>query len=96
MLRITVQDEPEQVRLKLEGKLAGIWVNELEDAWREVESTRKGRPLWLDLSAVEHVDRAGKYLLALLARSGAQLIASGTVMSELSRNIAAGWPHTAE
>ena len=94
MLRISVESEPGQVRLKLEGKLSGIWVDELEDAWREVESTRCGRSLCLDLSAVEHVDRAGEYLLALVARSGAQLIVSGTALRELSRKIAAGWPRT--
>jgi anti-anti-sigma regulatory factor len=95
MLRISVEDGPRQVTLKLEGRLTGIWVKELEDAWRATESTRRDRPLLLDVSAVEHVDQAGEYLLALAARRGAQLIASGIAMSELCRKIAAGWPHTA-
>jgi len=67
MLRISAEDGPQRVTLRLEGRLAGIWVKELEDAWREVESTRKGRALFLDCSAVEHVDQAGEYLLALAA-----------------------------
>src|SRR5262247_2835862 len=70
MLRITVQDEPEQVTLKLEGNLGGIWVTELEDSWRAVNSTLAGRPLLLDLTAVDRVDSAGNYLLALLRRGG--------------------------
>src|SRR5262245_56587218 len=93
MLRINVDDGPDQVTMSLEGRLAGIWVKELEDAWREVESRRNGRPLSLDISAVERVDQAGEYLLALVARRGGQLIASGLVMGELCRRIAAGWPH---
>jgi ABC-type transporter Mla MlaB component len=92
MLRITVQDEPDQVTLKLEGNLGGIWVAELEDSWRAVNSTLAGRSLLLDLTAVDRVDSAGNYLLALLRRSGAQLIASGTAMSELVRSIARDWP----
>jgi len=44
------------------------------------------------LTAVEHADRAGKYLLALLRCSGAHLIASGTLMTELVRTIAGDWP----
>jgi ABC-type transporter Mla MlaB component len=92
MLRITVQDEPEQVTLKLEGKLSGIWVAELEDSWRAVNSTLAGRSLRVDLTAVDRVDSAGNYLLALLRRSGAQLIASGTAMTELVRSIARDWP----
>ena len=92
MLRISVEDEPQQVRLRLEGKLAGAWVKELEDAWRDATLTCNGRPLCLDLSAVEHVDQAGEYLLALVAWRGARLIATGVAMRELCRKIEAGWP----
>jgi len=93
MLRISVEDGPRQVTLRLEGKLAGAWVKEFEDAWREADSRRDTRLLSVDVSAVEHVDQAGEYLLALVARRGAHLSASGIAMSELCRRIAAGWPH---
>jgi ABC-type transporter Mla MlaB component len=92
MLRITVTSESDRIRLKLEGNLAGAWVTELEESWRAAHSIRGDRRLSLDLTAVEHVDRAGKYLLALLRGSGAHLIASGTLMTELVRTIAADWP----
>ena len=92
MLRITVQDEPDQVTLKLEGNFDGIWVIELEDSWRAANATLAGRSLRLDLTAVDRVDSAGNYLLALLRRSGVQLIASGTAMSELVQSIARDWP----
>jgi anti-anti-sigma regulatory factor len=94
MLRISVESEARQVTLRLEGRLAGAWVKELEDAWREADATRSGRPLALDISAVDHVDQAGEYLLALVARRGVRLIASGVAMQELCRKIDAGWPHT--
>ena len=92
MLRITVQDEPDQVTLKLEGNLDGIWVTELEDSWRTASSKFGSRLLRLDLAAVDRVDSAGNYLLALLHRSGVQLIASGTAMTERVRDIARDWP----
>ena len=95
MLRITVEDEPQRVTLRLEGRLAGAWVKELEDAWREVDVRRRGRPLSLDVSAVDHVDQAGEYLLALVARRGVRLIATGVAMRDLCRKIEAGWPHSA-
>src|SRR5262245_2739581 len=94
MLMISVERGPRQVTLRLEGRLAGAWVKEFEDAWREADSTRDWRPLAVDVSAVEHGDQAGEYLLALVARRGAQLIASGIAMTELCRKIAAGWPHS--
>ncbi len=92
MLRITVTPESDRIRLKLEGDLAGTWVTELEESWRAAHSIRGDRRLDLDLTAVEHVDRAGKYLLALLRCSGAHLLASGTLMPELVRTIASDWP----
>ncbi len=94
MLRITVQDEPDQVTLKLEGNLDGIWVAELEDSWRAANSKFADRSLRLDLTAVDRVDSAGNYLLALLRRSGVQLIASGVAMTELVRSVARDWPLT--
>jgi anti-anti-sigma regulatory factor len=92
VLRITVKQGPNQVRLKLEGNLTGTWVSELEDSWRTAHSSLAGRSLSVDLTAVEHVDGAGKYLLALLRERGAQLVASGTVMTELVQTIAGDWP----
>ncbi|HZO40369.1 MAG TPA: hypothetical protein VFE97_14190 [Methylomirabilota bacterium] len=92
MLRITVQPEADRIRLKLEGDLAGIWVGEVEHSWRETCSARGDRPLYLDLTDVVRVDRAGQYLLGLLRCSGAHLIASGTQMTELVRTIEDSWP----
>jgi hypothetical protein len=92
MLRITVQDRPEQVTLKLEGQLIGAWVSELEKSWRNANSRLLGRSLQLDLNAVDHVDGAGKYLLALIARSGARLMASGAEIKDLLQAIAKEWP----
>jgi anti-anti-sigma regulatory factor len=89
MLRITVQPEPDRIRLKLEGDLAGMWVSEVEDSWR---ATRGDRPLYLDLTGVEHIDRAGRYLLGLLHCSGAHLIASGISTTELVRTLKNDWP----
>jgi ABC-type transporter Mla MlaB component len=92
MLRITLQDELDRVTLKLEGSLAGIWVAELEGAWRSAHSGLAGRSLYLNMTQVERVDRAGTYLLALLRCSGSHLFASGTLLTELIRTIGEDWP----
>jgi hypothetical protein len=92
MLRITVQPEWNHIRLNLEGDLAGIWVSEVEDSWRATNSMRGGRPLYVDLKGVEHIDRAGRYLLGLLHCSGAHLIASGISTTELVRRLKDDWP----
>jgi ABC-type transporter Mla MlaB component len=92
MLRITVQTEPDRIRLKLEGELAGPWVSEVEESWRATCAALGDRPLCLDLTDVLRVDRAGRYLLGLLRCCGAQLIASGIEMTELVRSINETWP----
>lgn len=92
MLKITVHPEPDRIRLKLEGDLAGMWVSEVEDSWRATHLIRDGRPLYLDLTGVQHIDRAGRYLLGLLHCSGAHLIASGVLTSELVRTLKDDWP----
>lgn len=91
MLRITLLDRLEQVTLKLEGSLAGIWVKEAETVWRSAKSAAAGRPLVMDLKAVNRVDQAGFYLLALLRQRGVRLVASGTAMTEIVRTIEKEW-----
>ena len=70
MLRITVQDTPNEVTLKLEGSLVGAWVAEFENAWRAENSKLAGRWVRVDLTAVDRVDPAGKYLLTILHDHG--------------------------
>jgi anti-anti-sigma regulatory factor len=91
MLRITLRDTPQQVVLKLEGRLTGSWVMELEDSWRAASRSLANRLLYLDLTAVDNVDEAGKYLLALLRDRGVRLIVSGLVMTEVVRDIVEEW-----
>ena len=91
MLRITVHETPKQIRLKLEGRLTGSWVMELEDCWRAASANPAGRVLALDLTEVDSVDSAGTYLLALLHNRGVQLVASGLVMTELVAGIEEQW-----
>lgn len=91
MLRITLLDEVKQVTLKLEGSLAGVLVKEMETAWRSARPALAGRQLVVDMKAVDRVDQAGVYLLALLHLQGARLVASGTSMTELVRTIEQEW-----
>jgi len=91
MLRITVHDDPDRLRLELEGRLGGAWVAELESCWRAA-STDDKRRLWVDLRGVDSVDAAGKYLLALMHAAGARFIASGCAMTALVGEIAGEWP----
>jgi ABC-type transporter Mla MlaB component len=92
MLRITIHHEVEEVQLKLEGDLSGTWVRELEEAWRAARDASGDRPAYLDLTGVDRVDDAGRYLLALIHETGARMVSNGLAMKDLLDSIARDWP----
>ncbi len=77
MLKITVEQEPRNITLKLEGSLSGAWVSELEDVWRAAVLDGSGHAVSVDLAALAGMDAAGRYLLLLIHERGAQMIGSG-------------------
>ncbi len=92
MLKITVQSEGEEVRMKLEGDLAGTWVGELEECWKATRASSPGKPVRLDLNGVTRVDDAGRYLLALIHGAGARMESTGVAMKDLLDSIGREWP----
>ena len=81
MLKITTLMNAESTVLRLEGRLAGPWVQELERCWDSTLGTTANHPLSVDLSAVAYVDSDGKDLLKKIHRQGAKLVASGCLTS---------------
>ena len=73
MLRITLEQELDLVTLKLEGRLAGPWVDELERSWKNIRETEPGQRVTVNLSEVSFVDPEGEELLRSMFRDGAQL-----------------------
>jgi len=92
MLRITIHHEVEEIRMELEGELSGTWVRELEEAWRAMRASSGGRAVYLDLTGVDRVDDAGRYLLALIHETGARMVSTGLAMTDLLDSIARDWP----
>jgi hypothetical protein len=72
MLRITLVPESEPATLKVEGKLTGPWVDELERSWSEISKCEPRRPV-VDLSDVTFVSAEGKELLKSMFQQGADL-----------------------
>ena len=76
MLRITIHDRSRELRMKLEGKLSGPWVQELRQCWRTASSTTAGRAISVDLGEVDFVDAEGQTLLADMIEQGVRLDAA--------------------
>jgi anti-anti-sigma regulatory factor len=80
MLRISVHDKPGVLTFRLEGRLAGAWVRELEECWRGALAKQREPILRVDLTEVTSVDAAGQAYLAALYRQGAEFPAADCLM----------------
>ena len=87
MLKITLHDHPNQLRFRLEGKLAGAWVSELRQCWQTAISTTQSRVVTLDLSEVDFVCPEGQALLADMYRHGVQFKAVTPLIRSLIAEI---------
>ena len=92
MLKITIQTWESVVRLKLEGALAGSWVQELETCWRLARQSFRSLPTEIDLTGCVSVDDSGRYLLSLLYENGTSLLPGGVAMEGLVEAIGRDWP----
>src|SRR5437879_13583254 len=88
--RITIEQEATTTMFKVEGKLAGPWVAELEQCWRAAMNTTGGRSVRVHLRAVSFLDAAGKALLAEMHRHRAELVAEGCLTTAISAQRVAG------
>jgi hypothetical protein len=89
-MRITVHDAPRALTFRLEGKLVGPWVRELEECWRGALAGQRQpiQPiLRVDLTEVTSIDAAGQACLAALHRQGAEFVAADCLMKAVVAEI---------
>ena len=67
-------------RLRLEGKLKGDWVRELERCWSTARNGHTEIQFFVELSNVDFVDEIGRALLSRMASLGARLEARNNLM----------------
>jgi anti-anti-sigma regulatory factor len=84
LLRITVQKGSGPSTLKLEGKLAGPWVEELKNVWR---SESAAGAVLVDLFEVSFVDASGKDLLTQMWQGGADFVADSPLMKQVIEEV---------
>jgi hypothetical protein len=87
MLKISVIDDEASVKLKLEGKLAGPWVEELRCCWLKEISIDPRRSIVTDLTEVSFVDAAGEELLAEMCGHGVEFVSAGCLMRAIVQEI---------
>jgi anti-anti-sigma regulatory factor len=87
MLRITRAEEGSVTQFKLEGKLAGSFVEAMEQSWQQAITDFPARAFVIDLSAVTYVDAKGTELLTEMHRYGAELRASTCLIKAIVEDI---------
>lgn len=87
VLKITLESTASEIVFRLEGKLSGLWVRELERTWYRTTITDEIKRLTVDLSEVTFVDDEGRELLVWICGRGAALKASGCMMKCLVEDI---------
>jgi anti-anti-sigma regulatory factor len=71
-----VEQNSEAIVLKLEGRLTGPWVEELDRVWEETAPALHDRKLSLDLRGTTFADAGGiRILKAIYSQTGASILA---------------------
>jgi anti-anti-sigma regulatory factor len=86
MLRVTIGREMSPITFKLEGKIAGEWVDELERAW--LAAADRSGLIQVDLTGVTFVDEQGKKLLGRMVEQGSNLYATDCMNRSIIEQIA--------
>jgi hypothetical protein len=76
MLRITIHETTEALTFQLEGRLAGPWVQVLEECWQSTRARDCKPVVRVDLNGVTSIDASGKRCLEGLHAQGVEFIAA--------------------
>ncbi len=91
LLRIAVQEKTKEVTIKLEGRIAGPWVDELRRTWTSLAPSLGSKPVCVDLCGVTFVDVAGKHLLRSIWKKGVRFLADTQMTRYLVEEIEQGY-----
>ncbi|MCA9473981.1 MAG: hypothetical protein MRJ96_00560 [Nitrospirales bacterium] len=90
MLKITQSVNESGIGLKVEGRLAGPWVHELEKQWKSIHVLHRGTRVWVNLQAVTYVDQCGQDLLKRIYQQGGRFSVSGCLMRAIVEGMTNG------
>jgi len=94
MLRITLQESERAQTIKLEGKIAGPWVEEFNRSWQSLEVLPSSRELQLDLREVAFVDAKGRELLReIYQKTNARFLADSPLTQYFADDAMQQSPH---
>ena len=87
MLKITSEESPGVMTLKLEGRLAGQWVHELEQIWQQAVTDPACKTIVVDLCGVTFIDAKARELITQAYCRGALFKTSGFLVKSIMAEI---------
>ncbi|HEV2289510.1 MAG TPA: TolC family protein [Candidatus Acidoferrales bacterium] len=90
MMKATIERGEEEIVLKVEGKVSGLWVDELRRCWESLLATAAGHPISVELTDVGFIDERGKELLSMMAETGAKIRGKGCFTAAIVNSIRPG------
>lgn len=87
MLRTMITDTPFEQKWVLQGRLCGVWAQDLQEKWLSTRSTREGRKCAINLEDVIFVDGKGECVLLQMASEGAVLRAKRAYMKHVLESL---------
>jgi anti-anti-sigma regulatory factor len=85
-LRITFQEYPKSVVLKLEGRIVGPWSDELIVAWAEFALSHRVQEMTVDLREVTYMDASGMQVLRQIYHETSAAFVANTPLTESFAN----------
>lgn len=77
VLKITVDESPNEKTIRLEGKLMGPWVEQFNEVFRAIAQTLGSSRLKVDLCGLSHVSSDGRRALSQIHQAaGAEFVAN--------------------
>lgn len=90
MLMITYQETPQGIAMKLEGRVAGEWVNELAEFWQQTATRIGTAKLLIDVCDVTYADFQGiEALRRIYSQTRGEVISSSPWTRHLAEDIKA-------
>jgi hypothetical protein len=87
MMKVQVNELEDRVVFKIDGRLAGMFVPELERSWRDAVDRRPERKVVVILRDVTCVDRSGRALLQRMHECGAAFLDAGIATQDILQQI---------
>ena len=87
-MRISTQEKPEGLTLKIEGRIIGEWAAELERFWDLFQPMIGTKQLWLDICGVLFLDHRGKQVLQeIFAATKAEIVADSPLTRQFAEEV---------